>query len=164
MQKELVTQSDIKIVGITTRTNNKNEMNPQTAKIGETFGRYFGQQLASQIPHRKNPGVTFSIYTNYESNEHGDYTYFLGEAVDSFDNIPDHFQTLLIPAGQFQKFTTPVGKIPDIVIQAWQQIWQMSADDFGGPRAYRADYEVYDQRAQDPQHACVDIFVGVLRA
>lgn len=35
MKKELTDKSEIKLVGLTVRTNNKNEMNPQTSKIGE---------------------------------------------------------------------------------------------------------------------------------
>lgn len=32
MKKELVNKSEIKLVGLTARTNNKNEMNPATSK------------------------------------------------------------------------------------------------------------------------------------
>ena len=84
-----------------------------------------------QIPYRKNPGITFSVYTEYDSDEHGDYTYFVGEEVDSFENIPSDMQQLVIPAAKYQKFTTTPGKMPEVVIDAWQQIWKMTAKDFG---------------------------------
>lgn len=161
MKKELVNKSEIKLVGLTARTNNKNEMNPQTAKIGALMGRYFSQQIANQIPNRKHPGVTLSVYTNYDSDEHGDYTYFVGEEVSSFDNLPAELQKITIPASRYQKFTTEAGVLPQVVINAWQQIWKMSAADFGGPRAYKADFEVYDQRAHDPANTSLDIYVGI---
>ena len=161
MKKELVNKPEIKLIGLTARTNNKNEMNPQTSKIGELAGRFWSQNIASQIPNRKNPGVTLSIYTEYDSNEHGDYTYFIGEEVSSFEDIPSEMQKLTIPAAQYQKFTTPSGKMPEVVINAWQQIWKMSANDFGGERAYVADFEVYDQRAADPANASLDIYIGI---
>lgn len=161
MKKELVTEPEIMLVGLMARTNNKNEMNPQTAKIGELAGRYWRQNIANQIPNRKNPGVTMAIYTEYDSNEHGDYTYFIGEAVSSFENLPEDLNKLTIPAAKYQKFTTPSGKMPEVVINAWQQIWQMSANDFGGNRAYVADFEVYDQRAIDPANMILDIYIGI---
>ncbi len=161
MQKELANKSEIKFVGLSARTNNKNEMNPQTSKIGELVGRYRGQNLAAQIRNRKNPGVTLSVYTEYDSNEHGDYTYFIGEEVSSFENIPDAFQKLTIPASKYQKFTTPSGKMPEVLINAWQEIWKMTPDDFGGKRAYQADFELYDQRAADPANTSLDIYIGV---
>lgn len=161
MQKELANKTEIKLIGLTARTNNKNEMNPQTSKIGELAGRFWSQNIASQISNRKNPDVTLSIYTEYDSNEHGDYTYFIGEEVSSFDNVPSGLQKLIIPAAKYQKFTTPSGKMPDVVITAWQQIWEMSANDFGGERAYIADFEVYDQRASDPANTSLDIYIGI---
>ncbi len=161
MKKELVNKPEIKLVGLTARTNNKNEMNPQTSKIGELMGRYWNQDIAAQISHRKNPGVTLSVYTEYDSNEHGDYTYFIGEEVSSFENLPSGLQKLMIPAAKYQKFTTPSGKMPEVVINAWQQIWKMTSPDFGGNRAYIADFEVYDQRASDPTNANLDIYIGI---
>jgi predicted transcriptional regulator YdeE len=43
----------------------------------------------------------------------------------------------------------------------WQKIWQMTAEEFGGNRSYKADFELYDQRAKDPQNVVLDIFIGV---
>jgi predicted transcriptional regulator YdeE len=161
MEKKLTSKSEIKLIGLTARTNNKNEMNPQTSKIGELAGRFWSQNTASQIPNRKNPGVTLSVYTEYDSNEHGDYTYFIGEEVSSFENIPAGLRKLTIPAAKYQKFTTSAGKMPDIVISAWQKIWKMSSHDFEGDRAYVADFEVYDQRAIDPTNTSLDIYIGI---
>lgn len=162
MQKKLVQMSDIKLVGLSVRTNNANEMNPSLAKIGAVMGQFFGQDIASSIQDRHNPGVTLAAYTQYDSDEHGDYTYFLGEQVTAFTHVPANLQTLIIPATHYQVFTTPVGPMPQVVIQAWQDIWQMSPADLGGQRAYKTDFEYYDQRAADPQQACLDIYIGLM--
>lgn len=161
MQKELINKDEIKLVGLTTRTNNKNEMNPETAKIGAVVNQFLGQSMGSRIPNRQNPGVTFSVYTDYESDEHGGYAYFIGEAVNTFDDAPKEFAQLIIPTATYQKFTMPSGKMPDVVIQAWQEIWKMTAEDFEGQRAYQADFEVYDERAMDPAQSTVDIYIGI---
>jgi predicted transcriptional regulator YdeE len=39
----------------------------------------------------------FTAYPNYESDEHGEYTYFLGEKVHDVKNIQQDFETLVIP-------------------------------------------------------------------
>jgi predicted transcriptional regulator YdeE len=161
MQKELANKSEIKLVGLTARTNNNDEINPQTSKIGEIMGRYWSQNIAAQISDRINPGVTLAVYTEYDSNEHGVYTYFLGEEVNSFENISADLQKLTIPAAKYQKFTIPEGKMPEVVINAWQQIWKMSANDFGGKRTFVADFEIYDQRASDPAKTSLDIYIGI---
>lgn len=161
MKKELTTKQTIKLIGLSTRTNNKNEINPQTAQISHLVRRYNEEQIAARLANRKNPGVTFSVYTAYDSNEHGDYTYFLGEEVETIENVPEGLDTLIIPAAQYQKFTTPQGKMPDVVISAWQQIWNMTSADFNGERTYQADFEIYDERASDPFHTMLDIYIGI---
>jgi len=62
---------------------------------------------------------------------------------------------------RYQKFTTQTGKMPEVVINAWQAIWQIPPSDFGGNRKYIADFEVYNKRASDPNDTMVDIFIGI---
>ena len=125
-------------------------------------GLYWGNGIAGGIQHRKFPGVTYAVYTAYESDEHGDYTYFIGEAVESFEgqNV-NQFEMLTLPASDYQKFTTNEGSMPEVVIAAWQEIWAMDAASLGGKRKYCADFEVYDERALNPRAAVLDIYIGI---
>ena len=41
------------------------------------------------------------------------------------------------------------------------KIWATSKAQPGGDRLYKADFEVYDQRASDPQKTQMDIYIGV---
>tara|TARA_Y100000588_G_C14158960_1_gene883937 strand:- start:1055 stop:1414 length:360 start_codon:yes stop_codon:yes gene_type:complete len=112
--------------------------------------------------YRSKPGVTYSVYTDFESDENGEYTYFVGEAVDSLnDQDLSPFKCITIPKCQYQKFTTEAGKMPDIVISAWQKIWSMNESDFEGKRKYMADFDIYDEKAVDPNHSIVDIYIGI---
>ena len=61
---------------------------------------------------------------------------------------------------EYQKFTTKTGPFPDVLIDAWEKIWKMDSLDFGGRRKYIADFEIYDERAVDPESAAVDIYIG----
>lgn len=161
MQKITTALPTIKLVGVKVRTKNANEFDPATAKIGALFQTYFSQGVAQRIAHRKNPGVTFCVYTEYESDFNGDYTCFIGEAVDSLQEQPEGLSLLSIPEQTYCKFTTATGALPQVVVDAWVKIWGMSEQDFGSPRAYVADFEIYDARATDPQNSVVDILVGV---
>lgn len=161
MNKIIQQLSEIKLVGITTRTATRYEMNPDTAKIGSTNQKFFASGLQAQIPHRKNPGRIFAVYTNYESDEHGEYTYFLGEEVSVFENTPQDLITLTIPAQTYVKFTSDPGQMPRVVIEMWQNIWQMGESTLGGPRSYVADFEIYDERSEDSQNTVLDIYIGI---
>jgi predicted transcriptional regulator YdeE len=161
MSKCITEFAEIKLVGITARTSNAREMNPETAKIGATMQKFFGNSMQSQISERKNPGTVFAVYTNYESDEHGDYTYFLGEEVNDITDIQPGFEVLTIPVQSYAKFTSAPGKMPAVCIEMWQDIWKMKAADFGGARSYIADFEVYDERSQDPEGTVLDIYIGI---
>ena len=162
MRKEKIELGDLVLVGLTARTNNKNEMIPEKSKIGALAGTYWSKQIANQFKDRIAPGVTYSVYTEFESDEHGEYTYFIGESVSSLKNQDQtKFKSLIIPASHYQRFTTEPGKMPEVVIQAWQNIWQMAAKDFGGKRTYIADFELYDDRAANPDKTIVDIYIGI---
>ena len=111
MQKEIVTLNQRMLVGVTTKTNNQNEMNPEKSKIGAMVGAYFGNQVANHFQHRVQPGVTYSVYTDYETDEYGEYTYFIGEEVSSEkDQDLTQFHALIIPSSAYVKFTTAPGK------------------------------------------------------
>lgn len=161
MQKSTIELPEIKLVGIKTQTNNKNETDPSTAKIAPTIQTYFQTGVSEKITNRKNPWRTFCVYTNYESDFNGEYTYFVGEEVTSFDNLPHGLETLSIHPQTYSKFTTESGSLPNIVLKAWQEIWHMKDHDLGGKRTYNADFEIYDNRAQDPTNSIIDIYIGI---
>jgi predicted transcriptional regulator YdeE len=161
MKKIQTYQAKKKIVGIKVRTNNQLEANHLDGKIFPIVKRYFHQNVAAGIPNRVHPGTTLCIYTDYESNYQGDYTYFIGEEVNSFESVPAGLESLTIPAQKYTKFTNGPGSMPDVVRKPWQQIWQMTPDELGGDRSYVADFEVYDERARDHQNIVLDIYIGI---
>ncbi len=160
MNKEKIELGTLMLVGLTARTNNKDEFTPDKGKIGPLANHYWSNQVGNSFKHRTNPGVTYCVYTDFESDENGEYTYLIGEQVSSFDE-QDNFSTLTIESSLYQKFTTGPGQMPDVVINAWQNIWQMGENDFQGKRTYLADFEVYDDRAVNPNEAMVDVYIGI---
>lgn len=88
MKKEIVSLLELTLIGISDRTNNKNEATAETAKIFPVVQRYFHQALADKIPHRVKPATTYCVYTDYASDEFGDYTYFIGEVVHEKADVP----------------------------------------------------------------------------
>ena len=161
MQKTVTELPEIKLLGILCRTNNTAEMNISSAKIAPTIQKYFRQAVGEEIPNRKNPGTTCCVYTDYESDFTGDYTYFIGEEVKFVGDSMEGFSSIIIPAQNYAKFTSKPGIMPEVCIDMWQNIWKMKSGELGGKRAYLADFEVYDKRALDPSKTVLDIYVGV---
>jgi predicted transcriptional regulator YdeE len=165
MKQTKIELPEIKLVGLKVRTNNKNEIEPLEGKIFPYVHKYFNQNIAAKIPNRKKPGTTFCAYTEYESDHTGDYTYFIGEEVTSFDEIPAGLEKFTIQPQHYSKFTTESGAMPDVVRNAWKKIWQLTDKELGGQRRYHADFEIYDERAADPthQHVVLDIYIGIVK-
>lgn len=161
MKKTQITLPEKKLIGIQVRTNNKIEIDPMTGKIFPIVQRFFQEKLFEKIPNRTKPGTTFCCYTDYESDHNGDYTYFIGEEVNSISEVPNDFETLRIPAQTYAKFTTEPAPMPDVVRNAWFSIWKMTDSDFGGKRRFATDFEIYDERASDHQNIVMDLYIGI---
>lgn len=162
MKKEIMELSEIKLVGLATRTSYAEETNPLTAKITTQVQKYLQQRSEVAVGYRKNLGKIYCVYSDYESNYMGKYSYFVGEEVEKYSELPEGFSKLTIPKQIYDKFTNGPGIMPDICIEVWKEIWEMEKlSELTGEREYIADFEVYDERAVDPQNSVLDIYVGI---
>ncbi len=57
MQKQLVHQNVIKLIGLKVRTNSHNEMNPEVSRIGQIVGKFYQENIAAEIPLRTQPNI-----------------------------------------------------------------------------------------------------------
>lgn len=146
------------LVGISCRTTNATEASAE-AKIPSMFGRYFAEEIFSQLPNRANPGILYSCYTDYSSDHTGEYTYFLGEQVTSADdNLPEGLNVLAIPAQSYH-VASNAGPMPQTCVKAWQEIWADSA--LNAQRTYLVDFEKYDMAKMSPDHTEFEIYIGI---
>jgi predicted transcriptional regulator YdeE len=159
MAPQLVTKESFSIVGIETRTNNAAEFGPN-GKIGKLWERFYKDHVLEQVPNKNRPGEILAVYTNYESDHHGDYTLIIGASVSSVEKVPEGMVVRTIPEQSYAKFHSGKGKMPGIVVETWKRIYGQRADQPGGDRSYTFDFEVYDNRAQDPTNSEVDIYIA----
>ncbi len=156
----LVKESGFSVVGIEVRTSNAREMTGQGAIAGQ-WGKFFKQGILEQITDKVDSTV-FAVYTNYASDRNGDYDFLIGAKVTKVSTIPPGMVVRTIPAGKYSVLTSAKGPAAKVVPEAWQRIWNLEdKSQLGGVRTYRADFEVYDQRSQNPQDSEVDIYVGL---
>ena len=114
------------------------------------------------MSNRVDPSTNYIVYTNYQSDASGEYTCFIGTEVSLCQYLDENkFTSLTIPSQKYVKFTNGPGPIPEVSIEAWKEIWAMSEGDPCANRSYISDFEVYDERAIDPQNAILDIYIGI---
>lgn len=156
---QIVQQSAFTVVGISARTTNSKEISGQGV-IGKQWDRVMKENLLSKIPNRVDSSI-IAVYTNYESDANGAYTFILGAKVSSAEKIPAGMVAVRIPAGKYALFVSDRGPANEVVPQTWGRIWSLPKSALGGVRAYKADFELYGPRAADPQNAQVEIYVGI---
>lgn len=154
-----ITEESFYVAGFQVRTNNANEMNSH-GEIGKLWERFYQQSLGAQIRDRVD-AATIVVYSDYATDENGDYNYLLGARVSSVDHLPAGMSFEKIVPGRYSVLTTEQGPLVEVVQAEWKKIWTMQPADLGGKRAFLTDYEVYDSRSANPQQAQVEIHIGL---
>jgi predicted transcriptional regulator YdeE len=142
---KITTQTEFMVVGISVRTSNAKEAS--------------GEGVI-KIPNKVDSEIVV-VYSDYESDANGAYNYTIGAKVNSISKIPPRMAAKKVPAGRYAVFTSEKGFVGKVVPETWSRIWALPKSVMGGDRAYQADFEIYDQRAADREHAQVDIYVGI---
>jgi predicted transcriptional regulator YdeE len=156
---KVVDEPSFTVIGISARTTNAKEMSGQ-GMIGKMWERVMKQGVLNAIPNRIDSN-TLAIYTDYESDANGAYTFLIGAKVSSAKEIPAGMIAVNVPAGKYARFISDPGPAARVVPETWSRIWSSPKSVLGDDRAYKADFELYGSRAADPQHARVEIFVGI---
>lgn len=154
---KVVEEPGFTVIGLAARTSNAREMSAERI-IGKQWDRVMQEGLIGKIPNKADQDIV-AVYTDYASDKDGEYTYLLGARVTSDAEVPEGMVAKRIPPGRFAVFTSEKGPGPKVVPDTWMKINSLPKSTVD--RVYRADYEVYDERAMDPQNLVMDVYVGI---
>ena len=141
------------IIGISVRTTNENG---QAAKdIPALWNRFISEGIAEKIPNKTDHSI-YCMYTEYEKDHTKPYTTLLGCKVADLDTIPAGMVGKTFSEQNYLLHTAKGNLAKGAVYNEWVKIWNANL-----PRIFTSDFEVYGEKAQDPQNAEVDIFIGV---
>ena len=158
MKPTTTQQTAFDVIGIETRTNNAQEATANGA-IPKLWQRLFAEGILNQIPDRIDQSVTV-VYTNYASDWNGDYTYILGARVKPGAKVPAGMVAVSVPAGKYVEFVSARGPSPQVVPSLWKEIWTYFHEPGNPERAYKADFEAYDDMS-DANNVQMKIYIGV---
>ena len=113
------------------------------------------ENIAEKIPN-KTDSTVYCIYTYYEKDHTKPYTTILGCKVSSLESIPDGLISKTFDTATYSKHTAKGNILQGLIFNEWTKIWNANLD-----RAFTADFEVYGDKAQNPENAEVDIFVSI---
>lgn len=139
------------IAGLKTRTNNAAEMSGDN-KIRELWKRLFAENIVAALDVVDSP--IYAVYTDYASDQNGDYTFLLGYRVAGGASTLKGLDAVQVRTGKYAVLTAEAGPPPVVVPALWKRIWSMEEVQLGGKRAFQTDYEVHGE-------APVEIHVGL---
>ncbi len=151
---EKVLLEEIKLIGLSLGKKTTNENGQSAIDCGSHWQKFEKGKYTERILNKASDEI-FAVYHEYEEDHTAPYSYFIGCKVDNNAVAPTDMDSLTIPGAEYLKITAK-GKMPDCVANAWREIWSSNFE-----RAYRADFEIYDERSKDWNAAEVDIYVGI---
>jgi len=155
---EFVRLEHFSVIGIEGRTSNAREATAQ-GLIGKMWQRFQSENLAARIPHRADMNLV-AVYSEYEGDETGEYTYTLGAKVSGVSDLPQGMTVRQVPTGRYAVFTSERGPVAKVVADTWKRIWaERRTGEYA--RSYQSDFEVYGAEAKDPANSLVTIYVGM---
>lgn len=155
MNYEIVELKEKTVAVLTARTNNAS---PEMGQIiGGLWRKFYSAEIFPAIKNRAD-SYTLGIYTEYSSDEKGDYTAAVGCEITDAAELPSEMKIIKIPAGKYAEFSI-TGEMDTAeqltaLQRLWQELWSMELD-----RTYICDFEEY--RSADPKFADIHVYIGL---
>jgi predicted transcriptional regulator YdeE len=137
----IVRHKGFTVIGREARTSNAREM---------SGAGVIGQMWSTVNP---KPGLPVAVYSEYESDKDGEYTYTLGVKADMNETLPLNSVKRSIDSGDYVclKYEGPF--TPQATLDLWKQAWTLEHEK-QILRAYKTDFEVYSPNG-------VELYIGV---
>lgn len=143
-----------KLIGLKLEQKTRNENGQSGKDCGELWYHFETSKINSLIPDKLSNAL-YAVYYNYDSDENGDFSYFIGCKVDKNTKTPENLDELYIPSQEYQKEIAK-GQMTACISNTWEKIWKSDIN-----RAFGFDFEIYDERSSDWQNAEIDIYLSI---
>lgn len=150
-------EKSFNVIGIAIRTTNKEAI--ENGTIQKLWQQFFTESISSKIKNKIDNAI-IALYYDFESDKNGEYNLLIGVRVSTIDEIPVGMAAKHVFAEKRAVFVSESGPRSHIVFDLWMKIWALE-DQNKLDRTYIADYELYDERSQDPQNAQMEIHIGI---
>ena len=140
------------IYGISTRTRNSNEMNPETAKIGAIWQKF---DSIVEVNYKDGERV-YGVYYDFESDANGEFNVLAGHETPN-----DKLDTIKIEKGKYLVFNKTFEETDDntriqAIIETWGKIWEYFSNESSQyKRAYKTDFEYYKNQNE------IEIYISI---
>lgn len=141
------------VIGISVRTTNENG---QAFKdIPALWNKFMSEGFQEKIPNKVSDSI-YCLYTDYEKDHTRPYTTVLGCRVKNLDTIPEGMVGRTFEKGTYSEQAVKGNILQGMIADAWVRIWNSDLQ-----RRFSVDFEVYGEKAKNPEDAEVNIFISI---
>ncbi len=148
-----VFKEQFKLIGISLPYKTYNADGKSMADCGSLWQK-FEEGGYYNLINDKTEEAVYAVYHNYDGDHNQPYSFFIGCKV-ALETEIDGFTSLIIPENSYKEIIA-AGEIPKCIANSWKEIWK---DEF--ERAYKFDFEIYDNRSSDWKNAEVPIYISI---
>ena len=141
------------VIGISRRIYNAEGRSTKDSMAAWTV--FLQTNASAKIKNRSLPPSMYAVYSDYESDWRGEYSFLIGAGVTRAGTVPEGMEIRHIPAQTYAVFTEK-GPMPDAILAVWSLVWLSDL-----PRKYTYDFEMYDKRFTNPKQKEVDICIAI---
>jgi predicted transcriptional regulator YdeE/ubiquinone/menaquinone biosynthesis C-methylase UbiE len=150
----------IPVIGISTKTTSKRAPND----IAQLSRRYMRENIADTISNKKAPGVFVALIKDYHPAKKT-FTYTMGDAVTTLDQIPKGLIGFEVPALSYVVFTVRPNSPrdwPRAIMDMKKYIYECWFPNSHYEKAKIInEFELYDERSKSHKNPEIDIYVAI---
>ncbi|MGY6520545.1 MAG: GyrI-like domain-containing protein [Mongoliitalea sp.] len=143
-----------RLIGLKLSKKTSNEQGQSSKDCGDLWQYFEENKVSSLIPDKISEAI-YAVYYDYEHDEQGKFSYFIGCPVEFHANKPEGLDELIIPNQKYHQEVAK-GQLPTCISEVWNQIWNSAI-----PRKFGFDFEIYDERNVNWNDAEVDIYISI---
>lgn len=161
MQTKIVEKGELNFVGLKIETSNMNEMEPSTAKIPDAWEKFFEGNISAQISNKTDEDTCYGVYSDFADGADGKYILTIGSMVKEIGEQDPKLSSKTLPKSKYMVFTSEAGPIPKVLVESWVYIWNYFREHPEYQRSFTGDFELYDERCNNPQNSVIDIYISI---
>lgn len=142
MQVSVKTYASFTVAGLEISTNYQEAMET----IPLLWERFHQENIVAQLPNKLDDSVIYGVYSQYESDEKGQYHLLAGTEIQEDSTLTAPLTCVSIPLARYVVCHV---KQPEELFDAWSKIWQADIK-----RSFTYDFERYGSDG-------IDIYVGI---
>jgi|SRR5690554_393434 len=153
---KFIHKKELRLIGLKLPRKTTNKDNQSSKDCGDLWQKFEKDKIFDLIEGKLSNEI-HAVYYEYEKDETGSFSYFIGCKVNNNIKIPSRLHELLIPPQVYEIYTAK-GIMTGCITNTWEKIWSSNIN-----RLFGFDFELFDDRSGNWKDAEVDLYISIIK-